>query len=134
MWKEYHEAAGHIAGALTLSLLRRRFYWLRQGEAVHRWSTKCERPQPEIRAPLKSVVTSYPMEILAIDYLSLWRDGDVYPNILVATDVFSRFAWVMPTRDQTALTTIRCSGSMSFSHLGAQRGYTQTVELHLSPQ
>lgn len=112
VWKEYHEAAGHMAGAKTLSLLRRRFYSPGQGEDVHKWSTECEycwseRPQPETMAQLKSVITSYPMELLAIDYSSLGRDGYTYPNILVATDVFSRFSWAIPTRDQTATTTAK---------------------------
>lgn len=112
VWEEYHNAAGHLAGAKTLSLLQRRFYWPGQGDDVHQWSTNCshcwyQRPQPEVRAPLNSIVTSYPLELVEVDYLSLGRPADAYPYILVATDVFSRFAWAIPTRDQTAVTTAK---------------------------
>lgn len=112
VWEEYHNAAGHLAGAKTLSLLQRRFYWPGQGDDVHQWSSNCshcwsQRPQPEVRAPLNSIVTSHPMELVQIDYLSLGRPADAYPYILVATDVFSRYAWAIPTKDQTAVTTAK---------------------------
>lgn len=112
VWKEYHDAVGHMAEAKTLSFLKRCFYWPGQGKDVHQWSTECgycrlQRPLPEVRAPLKSVVTSYPLEIVAIGYLSLGRPGDVFSDILVVTDVFSRFAWAIPTNNQTATTTAK---------------------------
>lgn len=70
---------------------------------------QCAQNQPrrEVRAPLQSIVTSYPLEIVAIDFLSLGRDQDTHPYILVMTDLFTRFAWAVPTRDQTAQTTVK---------------------------
>lgn len=35
----------------------------------------------------------------------LSRPSDQYQRILVITDLFTKFAWAVPTRDQTALTT-----------------------------
>lgn len=62
---------------------------------------------PETRAPLQPIQCSYPFEIVALDDLSLGRPADAYPYILVMTDLFSRYAVAVPTRDQTASTTVR---------------------------
>lgn len=45
--------------------------------------------------------------MIGLDFLSLGRPTDAYQNVLVATDLFTRFAWAIPTRDQTAQTTVR---------------------------
>ena len=62
---------------------------------------------PEQRAPLKSIVSSYPFKVVGLDYLSLGRPTDVYPYILVMTDLFSRYAFAIPTKDQTATSTVK---------------------------
>lgn len=48
---------------------------------------------------------SYPLEVVALDFLSLSRPSDTYQNVLVMTDMFTRYAWAVPTRDQTAIWT-----------------------------
>ncbi|KAG1940728.1 interleukin-1 receptor accessory protein-like 1-A, partial [Pimephales promelas] len=40
-----------------------------------------------------------------MDFLTLGRPTDRYQNILVATDLFTKYAWAIPTPDQTAVTT-----------------------------
>ncbi|XDV23191.1 hypothetical protein PO909_027878 [Leuciscus waleckii] len=79
-------------------------------EDVKEWTTTC--PQcvcakagPEVRVPLVSILTSYPFEVVGVDYLSLGRPEDRYPYILVVTDLFSKYALAVPTRDQSANTT-----------------------------
>ncbi|KAJ8400613.1 hypothetical protein AAFF_G00393820 [Aldrovandia affinis] len=54
---------------------------------------------PEVRAPFS---TSYPLVVVAMDYLSLERPGDSYPYLLVMTDLFSKYGWVVPVKDQSA--------------------------------
>lgn len=49
------------------------------------------------------------MHIVALDFLTLGRPTDRYQNILVMTDLFSKFAWTVLTPDQTALTTARAA-------------------------
>uniref|UniRef100_A0AAY5K3P0 Integrase catalytic domain-containing protein n=1 Tax=Esox lucius TaxID=8010 RepID=A0AAY5K3P0_ESOLU len=61
----------------------------------------------EPRAPLNPIPVSYPLEIIALDFLSLSRPNDTYQNILVMIDMFTRYAWAVPTRDQTAKTTVK---------------------------
>lgn len=66
----------------------------------------CEnKATPEIRAPLQPVISSYPLETVAIDFLSLGQPQGPYPYLLVMTDLFSRYSWAVPAKDQTAVTT-----------------------------
>lgn len=112
VWKKVHEAAAHAGVDRTLARLRERFFWPNMEQEVrqfHRGCVACNRQkgQAEPRAPLNPIAASYPLEIVGIDFLSLGRPTDTYPNILVVTDLFTRFGWAIPTRDQTAQTTVK---------------------------
>lgn len=54
-------------------------------------------PEATTRAPLCTVESSYPWDTLALDYLSMQRPGDIHLYILVIVDLFSRFAFAVPT-------------------------------------
>lgn len=45
------------------------------------------------------------MHILAMDFLTLSCPTDRYQNILVVTDLFTKYAWAISTPDQTAAAT-----------------------------
>lgn len=79
---------------------------------VQAWTRECYSCQvnkagPHTCAPLQSIKTSCPWEVVGLDYLSLGRPGDTYPYKLVMTDLFSHYALAVPTKDQTAATTIK---------------------------
>ena len=59
------------------------------------------------KAALGHIKATQLMELLPIDYLSLEESKGRYNSILVATDVFAKFAWALPTRNQTAITTAK---------------------------
>lgn len=112
LWQEYHESLGHQGAEKDLQVLSRRFFWPGMTKDVETWTAVCPRclrqkPGPEVRAPLMPISTSYPFEILGIDYLSLGRPGDPFPYILVMTDLFSKYAFAVPTKDQSATTTAK---------------------------
>ncbi|XP_033100710.1 uncharacterized protein LOC117104133 [Anneissia japonica] len=44
------------------------------------------------------------METIAMDYTVVEPSKDGFENILVLTDVFTKYAWAIPTRDQHAIT------------------------------
>ena len=111
-WREIHEAAAHAGLDRTLAQLRRRFYWPGMEGEVRRFHQGCvacslQKSRVEPRAPLQPFDVSYPLEVLAIDFLTLGRPNDPWQNILVSTDLFTRYSWAIPTRDQTAQTTVR---------------------------
>ena len=53
---------------------------------------------------MKSFIGKEPVELLAIDFLSLEKGKGGFENILVVTDSFTKFSWAFPTRDQKATT------------------------------
>ncbi|XP_025756395.1 uncharacterized protein LOC112842954 [Oreochromis niloticus] len=110
VWEKYHEAAAHAGVEKTLSRIRRFFYWPSMEEEVREFQLGCAacslRDRNRPRAPLHPIIVSYPLEIVALDFLTLGRPTDRYQNILVMTDLFRRYAWAVPTKDQTAQTAV----------------------------
>lgn len=111
VWKQHHEAVAHAGAERTLTTLRQRFFWVDMEREVWGFQSGCvvcslQNNRAEPRAPLNPVPVTYPLEVLALDFLSLSRPSDTYQNILVMTDMFTRYAWAVPTRDQTAKTTV----------------------------
>ena len=74
-------------------------------------------PDPP-RAPMKSFIAKEPMELLAIDFLSLERGKGGFENILVVTDSFPKFSWAFPTRDQKAKTVAKLLWEKVFINYG----------------
>lgn len=77
-------------------------------EDVKQWIKKCERcvltkmPNPKIHPPMKSFQASRPLEVVAVDFTLLEPAGDGRENVLVITDVFTKFTQAFPTCDQKA--------------------------------
>jgi len=106
------ESASVLGVERTISCLRRHFFWPGMQTQVQQYHSMCPRCQMRKtdavqKAPLKPFTVSFPLEVIELDFLSLGRPQDPYQNILVMTDMFSRYAWAIPTRDQTARTTAR---------------------------
>ena len=60
---------------------------------------------PTRATELVNITSSFPMELVCIDYLKLERSKGGYESILVITDHFSRYAQAISTRNQSAYTT-----------------------------
>lgn len=121
--RAYHSQLGHQGQERTLSLLRRNFFWAGMEDSIATFRRDCERcllfkAKQDGRAPLVPVVPRAPLHILAMDYLSLSRPTDRFQNILVVTDLFTKYSWAIPTLDQTAATTARALWSTVFQAFG----------------
>ena len=118
-----HDEAGHQGRDRTISLIRSRFFWPLMDQFVESNIRKCSRcirrkSKEKKAAPLVSIETSYPMELVCIDYLSLETSKGGFDSILVITDHFTRFAQALPSRNQTAHTTAKLLFENFICHYG----------------
>ena len=122
-----HDDVGHPGAERTLDNLRQRFFWARMAQDVHAWCTTCRRcclrktSTSGNRAPLSSIHTSEPLELVCIDFLKLERSRGGYENVLVVTDHFTRYAQAYPTKDQLATTVAKTLWENFFVHYGFPR-------------
>ena len=63
-----------------------------------------------------NITYTTPIELVCIDDMSLERSKGGFENILVITDHFSRYAQAIPTRNQTATTTVKALYDNFFLH------------------
>lgn len=59
-------------------------------------------PEPEGRAPLESIKTSSPLELVCIDFWSAENYSGRSVDVLVITDHFTKMAHAFPSKDQSA--------------------------------
>ena len=108
-----HNDMGHQGVECTLNLIRGRCYWPRMNSDVETWLKKCERctlskePLPRVRPAMGHLLATKPLEVLVIDFTLLEPATDGRENVLVMTDVFTKFTHAVPTRDQRASTTAK---------------------------
>ena len=108
-----HNRHGHQGIERTYQILRRRCYWPGMHEHVKHHVRRCQRCQ-SAKAPFHKVMqpqghlrATQPLEIVAMDFLKLDRASDGREDVLVLTDVFTKYAMAIPTRDQTAATVVK---------------------------
>ncbi|XP_077378012.1 uncharacterized protein LOC144019084 [Festucalex cinctus] len=105
-----HQDHGHQGIDRTTDLVRQRCYWPGMASDIKQWVQQCDRCQ--VAKDSGSVPHSFmghlfasePNEILAIDFTLLEPSRGGFENVLVMTDVFSKYTIAVPTRDQRAST------------------------------
>ena len=103
-----HDSAGHQGQVRTLSLARQRFFWIGMERDIINHVRKCfccvvgKTPEPRDRAPLESICTSEPMELVCIDFWTAEQTDKKSVDVLVVTDHFSKLAHAFQCRNQSA--------------------------------
>ena len=123
VFKAFHDDLGHQGRDRTTSLIKQRFYWPAMDSDIQQFVRQCNRcilrkTRQDKSAGLVNIVSTAPMEIICLDYLSLERSKGGVENVLVITDHFSRYAQAIPTRNQTARTTARVLFDNFIVHYG----------------
>ena len=110
---DLHEGSlgGHLGTDKTLGRLKERFYWPGHYNDVTEWCRNCatcaarKSPPVKPRAPLQPIVTSYPLQLVAMDIVGPFPEspaGNSY--ILVVADYFTRYTEAYPIPNQEAAT------------------------------
>lgn len=110
---ELHDKMGHLGPERVISLIRERFYWPKMHKEVTDYiQTKCrclKQKSPNIKqsAPMKSIHSSSPGELVSIDFVHRETSSGGYEYILTIVDHFTRFLQAYPTRNKSAKTAAR---------------------------
>ncbi|KAL2098384.1 hypothetical protein ACEWY4_007591 [Coilia grayii] len=110
---QLHQEHGHQGVGRTLELARKRCYWPGMSSDVAKWCLECVRCQvakdtrPPARSFMGHLLASRPNEVLAVDFTSLEPSSSGVEDVLVMTDVFSKYSLAIPTHDQRASTVAR---------------------------
>lgn len=121
--KSLHDDLGHLGIERTIDMLRNRFFWPRMATDVEQYIKNCgecvlrKSPCPRV-APLHQIVSTGPMDLVCIDFLSMEPDSKGISNVLVITDHFTRYAQAFPTKNQKALTVAKVLVEKYFVHYG----------------
>lgn len=118
-----HDNMGHMGKDRTLDLVRARFYWPRMASNIERKVNKCNRcvlrkTLPERAAPLVNIMTTIPLDLVCMDFLSIEPDRSNTKDILVIPDHFAKYAVAIPTPNQKGQTVAKCLWDNFIVHYG----------------
>ena len=103
-----HDELWHLGRDKTISVAKDRFFLPGLTKDMEDYIESCPRclrakaPHLPERAPLHSIVTTRPLELVCMDFVSLETSAGGYKHILVVTDHFTKYACAYPTRSQHA--------------------------------
>ena len=78
---------------------------------VNNYCQRCVRcrvaKEPKLKTYMSHATLARPLEIVAIDFTQLEKSTSGIENVILFTDVFTKYTITIPTRDQTAKTVSR---------------------------
>ena len=119
--KGVHEDFFHTHFEDAIQQARMRFFWPFMSSDLEKKIKRCERcvrrGAAAQRAPMSTIVTTTPLELISIDFLTIEVKGKKQ-DILVVMDHFTKFAQAICTKDQSAKTVAKALWDNFFSIYG----------------
>ena len=114
--KLLHDESGLQGCDRAKSFVQSRFFWLWLDTDIDDKDKSCDRctlrkSNPGHSAELINIVSTQPMELVCIDFLTLERSKGVFLKKLVITDHFTRYSQAFPTRNELAKLWLPCPPS-----------------------
>ena len=108
VYSELHEKLAHLGADRVTELARQRFFWPKMARDIRNFvQKKCKciadkKPNVPERAKMMSIESSYPFEVVAIDFIHLDRCRGGFEYVLVVTDLFSKFVQMYATKKMSS--------------------------------
>ena len=124
MLKHIHVLMGHLGLGKTLQYARDCCFWPGMYSEVKEYigrrkgCTLGKAPETKRLAGLESILTTRPLELVYVDFLSPERSKGGFVHVLVITDHFTCCAQAFPTRDEKAATVARVLWEKFMVHYG----------------
>ena len=109
VYTELHKKIGHLGTKKTVDLARRRFYWPRMYKDIDTYirrksqSVMQKRPNREDRAPLVPIKSTYPFEIVSLDFVKSNKAKGGFEYVLVVTNRFTQYVQALATKTISAI-------------------------------
>ena len=122
-----HDQHGHQGVERTFLVVQSRFYWPLMRADVTDHCARCKickiakKPTISQSTTRQHLLANEPLELLAMDFTLLEKSSSGFENVLVVTDVFTKFTIAIPCKDQTAKTVAKILVNDWFTRYGVPR-------------
>ena len=110
VYEELHVKLAHLGSERVLQLARRRFYWPHMQRDIEKYiRTQCpcliaHTPNNPDKAPLVPIQSTFPFEMVSVDYLHLDKCQGNFEYAMVIIDHFTKFVQIHATRNKFGTT------------------------------